>query len=487
MRSVEQGDHHGLEGERAVKAEEIFSGEAHPETGARLALLAGNETLVEPLGNHAGVDGQASGNFGGSEQAVAARARVRRAEGAGGGDVVLAADGAHAVEGPGEAGGGGETFGVEPVGDLVVGEVLDELAQAVGDVGGRGSAVARARDVERSGSAGVPTDEDAAVAWAGEGIQGNIGDQAAQQAFTLCGGSFEPQGRQIGDEGQDGLAVGCGEGLELARLGLGPFFFKGFELAQADFPILFERSGDQAVVGIDALEAAAGEIGFVASAFQALAPLGEQGLAVGIDLVEGSQGSLQAGGLNRLEEELLDEGVDVSQGEGLAAFVGVLQGGVVADVGGGVGVVDVQQAAAACTDGNALQESRAGAGSAAFPQDALRIECQTLLVALESLPGDVAGERIWVQHGPFCLRDGVVDHLVGVTGNMGAMLLAVGIGAGISRVLEEGIDGERRGAPSAHGRSRRSLRCAEEQSRSRRARRSCERCPGARTRQRRGG
>lgn len=50
--------------------------------------------------------------------------------------MMLAADSADASERPGQAGGSGVAFGIEQIGDLVVGEMSCELAQAVGD--GRG-------------------------------------------------------------------------------------------------------------------------------------------------------------------------------------------------------------------------------------------------------------------------------------------------------------------------------------------------------------
>ena len=82
----------------------------------------------------------------------------------------------------------------------------------------------------------------------------------------------------------------------------------------------------------------------------------QERLAVGLDLVEGGDGGLQAGGLDGLQEKLLDKRVDIGQGEGLAAVVGVALGGMVADIGRGVGVMNVQQAPAAGANGDALEQ-----------------------------------------------------------------------------------------------------------------------------------
>lgn len=264
-----------------------------------------------------------------------------------------------------------------------------------------------AGDIQGGGSTGVPAHQQAGKAGMGERIEGHITDQAAQQALAVGGGSVQPAGRQIGSQVEDGLAIRFGKRRGLLDLELEECFLQRRLLLETVLPGAFELSGHQAVVGIDALVAAAGQIGIVAGAFEALAPVSQPGLAVNLDLVESGKGGLQAGWFYGLEEESFDRRVDVGGGEGLAAGITILLGGMVAHISAGVGVVDVQQAPAARTDGNALQQGQPFAGRAALPLDACRILGQAQLVGLEGVPGNVAREGLRTQHGPFGLRQGM--------------------------------------------------------------------------------
>jgi len=85
-----------------------------------------------------------------------------------------------------------------------------------------------------------------------------------------------------------------------------------------------------------------------------------------------------------------------------------------------MGVVHVEQAAAAGANGNPLQQGQALARGAALPLDALGVVGQAVLVMQVSLPGNVAGKSFGTQHWPFGLGQRVGDHFVRLAGQVGA-------------------------------------------------------------------
>ena len=85
------------------------------------------------------------------------------------------------------------------------------------------------------------------------------------------------------------------------------------------FPGLFEFDGDETMVGIDPLVAALGQVGLVAGAFEAGAPMLGQFALLGLGLLDRGQSSLQVERLEGLQEQGGDRLVDVGGAKVLAA------------------------------------------------------------------------------------------------------------------------------------------------------------------------
>lgn len=113
------------------------------------------------------------------------------------------------------------------------------------------------------------------------GQQSDIGDQGAQQPFAVAGLGVRvvPQFRQVGGQGQQGVAFGQ---WWWGRSGGGQGGFSVGERLELGFPLALQGSGDEPVVGVDVAEGAFGAVGFVAGAFD-----GEFGGAVAAGVAVG--------------------------------------------------------------------------------------------------------------------------------------------------------------------------------------------------------
>jgi hypothetical protein len=90
--------------------------------------------------------------------------------------------------------------------------------------------------------------------------QGDVGEQGVQQllAVLVSGGLGGPDGAEVVGEGQDGGALGRGEGGRSAAFAAGQLAFGGGEGGQGFLPVGLQAAGDQAVVGVDGPVAAFG-------------------------------------------------------------------------------------------------------------------------------------------------------------------------------------------------------------------------------------
>jgi hypothetical protein len=107
---------------------------------------------------------------------------------------------------------------------------------------------------------------------------------------------------------------------------------------QFAFPEALQFDGDEAQGGVDLFVAAVGKGHFVASAVALLLPLLGEGLALGIELVEGGQGQLQGDGSHGGQKGADDDLVDMGVGKELAAGFVQLVLGSLTDIGGFVAI-----------------------------------------------------------------------------------------------------------------------------------------------------
>src|ERR1700756_4716900 len=166
--------------------------------------------LVGPGDEHPAAGAAAGGRFAGLDavvdDAVAAAetccgvgdADLAVSVGVGGGDVVGVADPLHGLDVERRSGAGGVPGGVEPFGQFG-GRGGGSQADHHVDGGRRaafgGAGVGSTRDGDVVGGAGVPADPDPHLADVGFGEQGDVGDEGAQQPFTVlvAGGGTVPE------------------------------------------------------------------------------------------------------------------------------------------------------------------------------------------------------------------------------------------------------------------------------------------------------
>ena len=205
---------------------------------------------------------ESGGDFGGGEPALGTEAEEAGLE------LVTAAEVGDAASVEGESGAGGSAALVEDGGGLGFGVVLEELVDFGEEFGG-GSALFPGGEIglDGEGSCGAAAESDAEgeIAVAGDG---DVLDEEACHAGALAVGSLGvvPEFREVGGEGEDGLALG---GVELGLVG-GASSFEVVEsillLGEPGVPVGFELRGDEAIVRVDAEEASAGEFGLLGGA-----------------------------------------------------------------------------------------------------------------------------------------------------------------------------------------------------------------------------
>ena len=111
-------------------------------------------------------------------------------------------------------------------------------------------------------------------------------------AVGVGGGGGVPDGGQVGGQRPDLVTF---DGGERAGAGGGEpvvFLAEALPLGQRGLPVLFQLPGDQAVLRLDQLVLAAGPLGGVAGAFQALPPDQVDLVALGLDLPGSGQRDL---------------------------------------------------------------------------------------------------------------------------------------------------------------------------------------------------
>src|ERR671918_1152083 len=154
------------------------------------AAPGGKPASGDPVDDGAVADAEPAGDLGDGDLAVIEKPRLR--------DLVVVAQRGDRVVVERPAGTGDVAGGVEPFGNVVVGEV----GKTAGEIDGRGVSASILGDVlapgdhELVGGAGVPADPDAGLGEVRLGEQRDIGDEGAQEPFAVPGrgGGPGPQG-----------------------------------------------------------------------------------------------------------------------------------------------------------------------------------------------------------------------------------------------------------------------------------------------------
>ena len=234
----------------------------------------------------------------------------------------------------GESGPGGSAALVEDGGGLGLGVVLEELVDFGEEFGG-GSALfpggGIGLDSEGSCGAAAESEAEGEIAVAGDG---DVLDEEASHAGALAVGSLGvvPEFREVGGEGEDGLALG---GVELGLVG-GAAAFEVLEgcllLGEPGVPVGFELRGDEAVVRVDAEEASAGEFGLLGGALGVAFAERVGFVGAGGEFVLDAEGGFEAEGGDEFDEESADGLIDGGSGDGLTGRGGGF--GAAAEVAG---------------------------------------------------------------------------------------------------------------------------------------------------------
>ena len=172
-------------------------------------------------------------------------------------------------------------------------------------------------DGELAGGSAAEADSQRDVAVADES---DILDEQSGHAFALVvrGFGIVPEAREVGGQLLDFLALDL---VEPSAVDLAAAFevIEGFlPLGESGVPIGFEFGGDQAVVGVGAQEASAGEVGFLGGA---LRPAGAEGIGfVGArhDFVLNPHCGLEGERRDEFDQQISDRSVDARSGGPLA-------------------------------------------------------------------------------------------------------------------------------------------------------------------------
>ena len=311
------------------------------------------------------------------------------------------------------AGSGAVSGGVERVGGLGVGVVVEEPVERGERVGvGLAGCPTRWRDGDGE-AGGLPAAEaDVEVDLVGL-VEGDVVDDEPDHpfAFPLRGGGVGPQPGEVGGQRTDlGLLLVAEHGVGLPGPVVGVL-----GVAQGPkrvVPVGFEAVGDEPIVGIDRQVAPPGGLGTVTGAFDVggAQPVGFGGASgeFGLD----AQGDLERERGEGVQHERGDGGIDTGAGHALAAR------GAVLDRCGHALVVGMFHTAAgvvahghplpaAAAHREALEQRRSFAWRTGGPVGAVRggVAEEAGLVDLERLPGDVAGMGVADQRGPLLPRE----------------------------------------------------------------------------------
>lgn len=105
----------------------------------------------------------------------------------------------------------------------------------------------------------------------------------------------------VGETPHGGALVGA-ELTGAASLTASELGWRRFELAQPLLPFRLEASGDEAIFGFDGAITPFGPFGIVTRPFPGEGPLLEGGVVVTVELLGSAHGSLDAGGLKRVDD-----------------------------------------------------------------------------------------------------------------------------------------------------------------------------------------
>lgn len=255
--------------------------------------------------------------------AVGALDGIAGVQGAGGGDSVLLAHRMHAGIGPGLAGTSTQPLGIQPGGDLMVGMVLRQLAQALED-GGVGTDMLPQRWaaylVPGAGPA-APDDGDLSAARRRVDRQDHLRDHQPQQALAvhLGGGGGGPEGGQVACQLPHGLLLGHIQRQQLGPPYHGVVLFQLLEGGERLIPTRLQGAGDQAVLRLDRIVLALRALHVVAGPLETQLPVPVERLPLLLQGGQSRQGGLERGRPDRLQEQDAGGAVEVDDREGSAS------------------------------------------------------------------------------------------------------------------------------------------------------------------------
>ena len=271
-------------------------------------------------------------------------------------------------------------------------------------------------------------------------------DQEREEPFTLaCFGEWiVPHARKIMSEREDAFTRLFAEqslvGLVLTVL----LLCKSLQMAQGLIPLGFERIGHQSVIGIAFEKSPAFEFGLVAGAFDVLLTKCIGLLDTSGDLLLDGEGHLDRRRCHGFEQQRTDGGIDLAAANRLTHFACMTHGLLRTRIVGhefapaAALVARAHPFATARAQNVALQERRAFTGQRATASRAARGEVflQGELIALELLPGDVAGVSIGDQDFPVLTSGPELVHglQIGATGGARA---SIDEGTGVAWIMQE--------------------------------------------------
>src|SRR5208282_3132318 len=271
-----------------ARTQVIVESDAPRRTGRD--LFSGDETIVEPAMQGRGRDAERL--RGALDRHALRLVGLRRSLAAW--NVPVRAQTAQTIGSERQACSGLASLTIEDAGDDGIRIMRCQATQQIDRVlGGANRRRVRARqgNVDLARESATPAQHQVGVGLLALNAQSDLLEQRAQQflAIPIARRGHRPDALEILAEREDRVALLAREGMRSRMLSIRELYFGGLQFPQSAFPLRFESTRDEPIVGIDRAITPFGAQCAVTRALELAPELREDGLVIGLELLDGLQ------------------------------------------------------------------------------------------------------------------------------------------------------------------------------------------------------